>query len=175
MPSQFISPGGTKIQVIAANNATWNPGALTGGTNLTATAGSIYIASIFVPGDMVVSGIRYLAGQTSTAGYWTGIIYDTGGNLVGNTAKTSTNATPTASTSASASLTTGPALLLGPATYFIGIQFSTTDKIVTAQAGADACSGLLATSQTGAFGTVPATITPPTAFSADKGPVASLY
>lgn len=177
MPSTRISPSGTTINARPINIGTWPSVAVTtaGGTDTTPVAGTIYYASVFIPGDILVTGVKFLLGSASTNGTAIVAIYNESGTKLANSATAGTT-TGTAATAQSIALTT-PITLPGPGYYLIGVSLSSTsDRLRTVPAQCDAGSGILAGSVTGTYGTLASSITvSSTAFTAATGPIASLY
>jgi len=64
--------------------------------------------------------------------------------------------------------------ILQPGRYFIAVQCNGTTATTRRQAAANG-GNTMTQSATGTFGTVPASFTPPTTFTADVGPIARLY
>jgi len=64
--------------------------------------------------------------------------------------------------------------ILQPGRYFIAVQCNGTTATTRRQAAANG-GNTMTQSAAGTFGTVPASFTPPTTFTADVGPIAWLY
>jgi len=151
----------------------------------------LWTTDIFVPLNRVVSNIAFLQGSGSVTDNWVGVIYDSYGNIVASTALAGqaqsgastfqvqaialvyTQSATTAGTFSSAAATS--VSLLGPQQYFVGIQINNTSanaiNLVATNTFLDVCCGAITA---GTFGTIPATITPVTTFTALKGPIAYL-
>lgn len=89
MPSNRISPGGTKITGSPIGLGTWQPsvaasGTAGGGDNTACTNGTIYYASIWVPGDIMVTGIAFLVGNTGTQTKVIASLHGSAGTLLAN-------------------------------------------------------------------------------------------
>lgn len=142
------------------------------GTSKTTVAGTLFCADVFVERTFTATGIGVL--NAGTVGTDNGLValYDTGGALVANSA---TAGAVTASANAFQQRNfTATVLLIGPAQYFACYQSNgTTDNIRTV--AASTFIDVLTTSFTGVFGTVPATMTVPTTFTADVGPIAYVF
>lgn len=172
MPSNRITPGGTAIQAAPIGVTTWPNIAATSGTDTTPVAGTIYYASLFIPGDTFITGLNVLLGSASTNGNIIVGLAGLDGTVVANSALAGT-ATTTAAQTQTVNLTT-PYLAPGPGYYLAFVQLSSTsDRFRSVPAYCD--NGIMAGSQTGTFGTVPSTLTVSTTkFTADKGPVVRL-
>lgn len=173
MPSERITPGGTAIAAAPIGVTTWPNPTATSGTDTTAVAGTIYYASVFIPGDTFVTSLNILIGSASTNGT---IIVGIAGASTGNVIATSTLAGTTTTTAAQTQTValTAPVSLPGPGYYVLFAQLSNTgDHIRTVPAFCD--NGIQAGSQTGVTGTIPASLTiSTTKFTADKGPIIRL-
>lgn len=172
MPSNRITPGGTAIQAAPIGVTTWPVIAATSGTDTTPVAGTIYYASIFIPGDTPITGLNILLGSASTNGTVVVGIAGSAGTLVANSVLTGTTTTTAAQTQ-TVNLTV-PYMAPGPGYYLVFAQFSSaSDRFRSVPAFCD--NGIMAGSQTGVAGTIPAQLTVSTTkFTADKGPVIRL-
>lgn len=173
MPSTRITPGGTAIQGLTRNIHTWSNPTATSGTDTTPVAGTWYYASVFIPGDMFVTGISVLEGSASTNGNIIVALYGIDGVLIANSATAGT-ATTTAAQTQNVPFT-APLVVPGPAYLLLASQYSNTgDRLRTIPAFCD--GGSQSGSVTGVVGTVPSPLTvSATIFTADKGPVSKLY
>ena len=153
------------------------------GTNTTDII-QLWVTDILVPYNRIVSNISILSGGTATTDNWLAAIYDAYGTLIastalagqvlatGNTWQTQaialTYARGTTTSTAATSVQ-----LYGPQQYFIVVQGSGTagGAIQTVPAPYQICAGVIAA---GTFGTIPATITVPTTFTAAKAPIVYL-
>ena len=151
----------------------------------------LWVTDIFVPHNRTLTNIAFLQGSGSVTDNWVGVIYDSFGNIVASTALagqaqagadtwqvqpialayTPTGVTAGAFTSAAATTVQ----LYGPQQYYVGIQINNTSanaiRLMAASTFYDVCAGSVAA---GTFGTIPATITPITTFTATKGPFVAL-
>lgn len=127
-----------------------------------------YIAEIFVEGNMTVTGVAVLMGTTAGNGNISVALANSSGVVVASSATTTTSGTSTTFTQVALST---PYSIIGPATYYVLVQGANTgDFLGTHVAGNFGAS--LKTSET--YGTF-TTITPPTTFTANQGPIADLY
>lgn len=146
------------------------------GTN-TADVVQLWVTDIWIPVNRFVTKVGLLQGGTATTDKVLATIYDSQGILIAST--------PLAGTTLSGANTfleltisldgAGAAIpgiqLYGPGQYYIGIQGNGTaaGAIQTVPAPYfDLCCNVVAA---GVFGTLPATITVPTSFTAGKGPI----
>jgi hypothetical protein len=140
------------------------------GTNTTMVAGTHYRAEIFINRRVTLAGIAILNGATVGTDKGIAYLYDSNGALVASSAlagATTSGANAFQTYAFTANVT------VDPGQYFIAYQSNgTTDTIRTTAASTfiDVMTG----SATGTFGT-PLNFTPPTTFTADKGPVAYAY
>ena len=142
------------------------------GTAVSSVAGTVYIADVYVERDFTATGVGIL--NAGTVGTSLGIVglYSAAGNLLANSALA--GAVTAGANAFQQRAFTATIKLLGPAQYFVAYQAnSNTDnfRAIAASTFVD----VVTTSTTGAFGTMPATITVPTTFTADVGPAAYLY
>lgn len=150
----------------------------TAGTNTTLTAATTfgYVSSVFLPINQTLTGVSVLAGGTAgAANHWSVAIYSSaGGTAVAKT--TSTTVASAASTNAFYDIPfSATYAATGPNQYWIEFQTDgTTDKIQTIAAANSFQRTWTQKPATTAFGTFPS-LTPPTTFTADVGPVACLY
>jgi hypothetical protein len=141
------------------------------GTDTAGVAGTEFVNVMDLPQSFVATGLSALSGGTTTSNTVIVAIYDGGGNLIGNSVSTGTTiGTTNVFTDYNF---TKKLVLVGPHRYFITVQLSGTDHIRTVATAT--FQGLLTTSIVGTAGTIPATITAPTTFTADKGPIACLF
>ncbi len=142
------------------------------GTNTADVAGQLWITDIFVPSNMVCTAIGFLQGGTATTDNVLAAIYDGAGNRLGNS-NTAGVVLATANTFAERTLLT-PVQLFGPNFYFVAIQGNGTAAGAIQTIPTLTFVGVKAGVLSGAFGTVPATISPPTTFTAGQGPIVYL-
>lgn len=181
MPSQSIQPGGTKIATRATGIGNWQPAiaaaGTTGGGINTAMALACRYSSIWVPGDCLVTGVKYKAGTTVGTNKAIGVLFDEGGTVLAYSAIAGT-LTSGASTFQTLAFTT-PFFLNGPGIFFIGICFDgSTDTYCTV--AAECHTGILGgTSAQAAFPVSAATINAltvsATPFTTAQCPVVQLY
>lgn len=140
------------------------------GYDSTPVVTEIYISEIFVPANMSVAGIAVLNGSVASDD-WHRALLDKDGALV---AGTPTGAVTSSGTDSyqKAPFTGGAVTVLGPATYYVAqICDGVVDRYNTHALGAFIAGKI--TSQT--YGAIPATNTLPSGFTANLGPIASLY
>lgn len=139
------------------------------GTSAVHVAGTMYRSEVWLPANKVITGISVLNGATAATDNLQVSLYDATGALVAQSAAT-------LATGANAFQDipfTTPYSAKGPALYIVQVQANGTTT--TTRRIAAGTSGLMAASAAGSFGTIPATITPPTTFTADVGPIVDLY
>lgn len=174
MPSANITPGGTKIASLPYNIGTWANNTATAGTDTACTNGTLYYASLRVPGDVVITGITYLVGSVGGTDKVIVSLHDSSGTLLANSALAGTTVATTATTH-NVSLTT-PYLFQGPDIALVGLTFNgTTAKFRSILAYGNAGSGMMAGSATQSFGTAASFVPSTTIFTADKGGICSLF
>lgn len=143
--------------------------ASTDGTNATPSATETYISEVFVPANCTLTGIAIFNGATVGTDKHFVALANSSGTVVA-----ASNAAGTTTSGADAYQRvpfTGTYAAKGPATYYVCLQMNgTTDRY-----NAHPVGNFGASKGTGTvFGTL-ASVTAPTTFTADLGPIASLY
>lgn len=142
------------------------------GTAVSPVAGTVYFADVFVGRDFTATGVGILNAGTIGTNLGIVAVYDSGGVLLANSALA--GAVTVGANAFQQYAFTATVALQGPARYWVAYQANgATDnfRCIAASTFVD----VLTKSQTGAFGTIPATFTVPTTFTADVGPAAYLY
>ncbi len=143
------------------------------GTSTTPSTTGELTASIFVPQTMLATGITNLNGSAvDTGSKKIVILHDATGNLIATSAVAGTAAT--GSDAFQAIPFTATALITGPAYYFVGLQDDTADANGVRTIATATFNNVIASQLTSVFGTV-GSITVPTTFTADQGPIACIY
>lgn len=142
------------------------------GTNTTLVAGTLYRCEIYVPYWATWTGIGVLNGATVGTDNHIVALYDSNGVLVANSALA--GALSAGANAFQQRAFTSPTAPLAPGRYFIAVQSNGTTATLRTWAAANGGNQMTASS-TGTFGTLPASFTPPTTFTADVGPIAHLY
>ena len=155
------------------------------GTNTTDIAGQLWITDIFIPNKKIITGIGFLQGATATTDNVMVGIYNAQGTLIATSATTGVllSGASTFQKQALVVPSTNPSIyggstgitLPGPAQYFIAVQGNGTAAGAIATVAASTYIDVLGSSLAGTFGTFPATITPPTTFTANKAPIVFVY
>jgi hypothetical protein len=140
-------------------------------TDATPAVTELYVAELFIPCNMTVTGIAVLLGS-ATEGNGKVALYDSTGARVAISASTDiSGATVDAYLRVPFST---PYAAKGPATYYAGLIQDNTGNRFNAHTignfGAGKITGLVYATEAGY-----ATITPPTTFTTALGPVATLY
>jgi hypothetical protein len=146
---------------------------LTAGTDVTPVDGTRYSCSIFVPHNLIMTGIGYLIGSAGGTDKAIAELHDADGKLLAYSA----TAGVTVGTLATFQELpfTAPVEVAGPGWYFLSITMNgTTARLRTIATAIGAAQTQLTKSATGTFGTV-GDLTVPTTFTADKGPIAYTY
>jgi hypothetical protein len=142
------------------------PSTTTTGTDTTPVITETYIGEVYVANNCEATGVSLLNGS-AVAGNVKLALYDGLGNVVAQTASTAQAGTA----ALQAVAFTAVAKIKGPATYFVGVQCSSTSaRIRTHTLGVMAAAKKAGET----YGTV-TPITPPTTFTTALGPIASLY
>lgn len=184
--------GGVQYITSGGNTAPWNP-SLSGnpsvpqgprilpnvpinafaslGTNTTRTAGTMYFSEIYVPHYNLWTGIGFLNGATVGTDNLMVMLYSSDGRLIANSAVAGELS---AGANAFQNIAFTSTVYLAPGRYFGAVQGAGTTATIRTQA-ATMGGNMMTGSVAGTFGTVPATITVPTTFTADVGPIFRLY
>lgn len=141
------------------------------GTNTTLVAGTTYFSEIFVPHWNQWTGIGMLNGATVGTDNMLVALYGSNGGLIVNSAVAGALSAGANAFQNRAFLN---AVVLAPGRYFIAFQSNGTTATMRTQAAANG-GNTMTGSVTGTFGTVPSSITVPTTFTADVGPIGRLY
>ncbi len=142
------------------------------GTNTTLVAGTVYWAEVFIPRNTTLTGAGVLNGATVGTNKWiVGLYASAGGAVLANSALAGTTSSGANAFQQIAFTATYAAV--GPARYWIAFQSDgATDTLRTI--AANTFVDVLTKSVTGTFGTLPS-LTVPTTFTADVGPIAYVY
>lgn len=146
--------------------------ASTDGTDLTIVATELYVAEVFVPANVTVTGAAAMWGS-ATEGNAKVMLFDSSGNRVAISASTDVSGYSTDSYGSNIPFT-GTYAAKGPATYYLGVMCDDTNNRLNTHIlgafGAGKITGLAYATEASY-----ATITPPTTFTTGLGPIASLY
>lgn len=162
-----ITPAGT-VSARLAMTGNWKPLAITDGGEVVCVATTTYIAEVFVPSNMTVTGVA-VVNATAVAGNIQVGLADSTGAPIAAALSASTAASGTAAYQRVPFAT--PYAAKGPATYYVQLQCNNTGyKFRTHTVGDFGTQ-----SQTsGTYGTF-ASFTPAGTFTTAVGPVASFY
>lgn len=144
------------------------------GTSTTTGTTSEYTVNVFVPYTFIATGITNLNGSAvDGASKKIFILRTSDGKLIANTATAGTLATGNDAFQAIAF--TATKIVTGPAYYLMGLQDDTADVNGIRTVAASTFNGIVGSAITSVFGTVAASVTAPTTFTADVAPIACLY
>jgi hypothetical protein len=136
-------------------------------TDQTPVATEVYIAEVYIPSNMTVTGVAVFNGTAVSGNMKAGLANSAGVNVAtsGSTAASGTEAYQLVPF-------TAPYAAKGPATYYVETFYdNNTQRANAIKMGA--CGASVQTGQT--FSTGFTSITPPATFTANVGPAASLY
>jgi hypothetical protein len=143
------------------------------GTNTTGVNNQEWLTSIWVPQTCYVTGVKVLSGGTSTTDNIVGLLRDAGGNIIANAA--AAGVTLSGANTFQTQAFVNKTLVVGPALYYIGVQTNGTNAGDLQTVAASTFIDVAAGSVSNTFGTVTGTVTVPTTFTGNKGPIAYLY
>lgn len=142
------------------------------GTNSTDVAGQFWITDIWVPASKRITKIGFLQGGTATTDNFLVALYDSAGNLLGNS--TTTGVVLSGANTFQEQTLVAPVQVYGPQQYYVAIQGSGTTagslRTIATSTWINRLCGVVA----GTFGTVPSVLAVPATFTADKGPIVYL-
>lgn len=141
--------------------------ATTSGTDATPVITEVYIAEVYVPCTMTVTGVAVFNGSVASGNIKVGLA-DGAGAVVATSASTAMSGTDAYQRVPF----TAAAKVVGPGTYYVLLFIDNT----TARYNTHTVGNFGAGKQTGqVYATGFTTITPPTTFTTALGPIASLY
>lgn len=144
------------------------------GTNTTSVLDSIYCTEVDMPYSKLVTGLGiHVATTGNSSDLWVLGLYDSGGNLLANSATAGT--APGVAYSWSPFVFTSKYYVVGPGQYFgcmipISTTTATVDTVTTGKG-----SNMLTYGATSSTAALPATFTPPTGFTTVVGPYFYVY
>lgn len=150
-----------------------NPGNLIAPTTVTHVDGTEWYSQLYITSNATLTGACWLNGATVTTDNTIAILFDSAGNILANSALTGAADTGHASQYQCAAFL-ATATVIGPGTYYVGIQTKGTTDGFQAYATGGAPTNYATGSKTGTFGTL-TNITPPTTFTTAKGPLMFTY
>jgi hypothetical protein len=142
------------------------------GSNTTDIAGQLWLTDIIPPNDQVVGTIGFLQGGTATTDNFLVAIFDAAGNRLGTSNLAGVVLSGASSFQEQALL--APVQVRGGQRYFVAVQGNGTAAGAIQTIPTATFVGVRAGVLSGAFGTVPAVINPPTTFTAGSGPIVYL-
>lgn len=150
----------------------WTPGTLTGGTSTNGSATVLYMTQIYIDYGVTITGIAVNNAATVGTNKYIVALFNGSGVPVANSALAGVT---TAGASSYQSIPfTSPYALTVPGTYWIGVYINgATDTFYTEPAVAQ-IGGLAGSVSGQVFGTV-GSVTLPTTFTANVGPIAFTY
>lgn len=145
------------------------------GTSTTVVADKTYYADVFIPETgKVLTGIGWLNGTTATTDKTIVSLYNSAGTLLANSVITGGGTLIATSNVFQQVAFTATYTILKPGRYWIGYQqngTTATPRTIATATWVDVLTG----SATGVNAVAAPTITPPTTFTADVGPIAYVY
>jgi hypothetical protein len=143
------------------------------GTNSTAVAAELYCTEVRLPYSRLLTGYAPHIGTTGGTEKWIVALYDSGGNLLANSAVA--GATVGSGNAWQATAFTAPYYAVGPAQYFACLMSNgTTATIDTVTTGKDDNILTFKSASAGTFGTLP-NFTAPTSFASVSGAYGYVY
>lgn len=142
------------------------------GTNTTDVAGQLWITDIHIPYTRTVTKVGFLQGGTATTDNCLVALFDGAGNKL--TTSALTGVVLSGANTFQEQTLLAATTLTGPGIYFVAVQCNgTTAGALQILASPNIMNRSSVVS--GTFGTVPATITPPTTWTTGQAPVVYVY
>lgn len=141
------------------------------GTSNVHVAGTLHLSEVYVPARATFTGIGVLNGTIVGTDNMLVALYDSAGALVANSAVAGALS---AGANAFQNVAFTAVATLEPGRYFLGVQMNGATATTRKLKAADS-PNVLTRSSTGTFGTIPATVTVPTAFVDVAGVISYLY
>lgn len=164
--------GGVTVANPKVNWGTWRPSALTSGTSTQASSTTVYVAQITIEHNTTLTGIKVNNAATVGTNKYIVALFNSAGTALANSSLS--GVTTSGADSYQTIPFTGTYAVVGPGVYWIAVYMNgTTDRFRTVPAVGE-YAGLAGSVSGQTFGTV-ASLTLPTTFSADLGPVAFTY
>lgn len=138
----------------------------------TYASGTEYAGMLYIPSNATLTGACLLNGGTTGTNTNIYILWNSAGTVVAHTATAGTT-TGTASKYSCVAFT-ATVNVMGPQTYFIGVQANGTTDNFQSYAAGSVPTGYFTTSTTGVFGTLTNLVVPST-FTANVGPLMMVY
>lgn len=166
-PTNGIGPAAGFSIPKAWHTGEMSPPTTTTGTDTTPVVTEVYLARVFIPANVTITGLSLLNGS-AVAGNIQGVLYDVNGVPLANTASTAQSGTAAYQQVPF----TSPLAVKGPAAYFVAWSFNNT----SARFRSHILGNFVAGKATGqVFGTIPNPITIPTGFTTNLGPISDTY
>lgn len=143
------------------------------GTNTADVNGQEWLTSIYVPQTAWVTGVSFMSGGTATTDNMYVILRDSAGNVMATSALA--GAVLSGANTFQTRAFTSQILLVGPARYFVSVVGNGTAAGAIETISASTYTNVVCATASGTFGTVTATFTVPTTFTAGKCPVVQIY
>lgn len=160
--------GGFSVGPRTVHSGGASPATATTGTDTTPSVTETHIVEIFVPSNMTATGIALLNGSATAGNYQLSMADSTGAVI----AAAQTASTAGSGTAAYQRIPFAVAwAATGPATYYVLLQNNNTGNRFRTHAAGNFGASVKTGETFGAF----TAVTPPTTFTADKGPICSLY
>lgn len=136
--------------------------------------GQEWYSALLIPQNTILTGACQFNGNGTLADKMIVILWDHNGNVLANS--TTAGVAQSGTLQYQCQAFTSPVYVTGPQSYFVGVQGNgtTAASLATYAAGA-VPTGYAVGKQSGTFGTVAAITTVPTSFTANQGPVMSVY
>lgn len=153
----------------------WNPVAATSGTDTTPAEKKLFVTSLFLPVNKTIKGIGYLVGSVGGTNKVVAGLWSAAGEILAHSSETTEGATVGTAAEKQELDLTAEYKATGPAVYFIGVTMNGNTARLRSIPKNTAGANTFSEEITITTKNVLAKITAPTAFTADRGPVAWVY
>ncbi len=168
-----VQSGGITQAVEPHGFSNWQAIAATSGTDTTPASGTQFVTSIWLPANKTLTGVGYLIGSVGGTDRAYAVLYSASGAVLANSTLASNGTVVGTAANVQTLAFTSTYAAKGPAMYYVGLSMNgNTARLRTVPAHTQA--GLYAGQVAQTHATV-AAITPPTTFTADKGPILFVY
>jgi hypothetical protein len=169
-------PGGITPASAFPGPVTWQAPTAESGTDTAFAEKKLFTASLALPCNMTVTGVKYLLGAGGGTNKVIAALFNSAGQKVANSSEATEGTVAGTEKTVQTLAFTTPYQAKGPATYFVAITANgATAKLRTIPANTALNGILTAEISLTTKNVVPASVTAPTEWIAAKGPVAGLY
>lgn len=153
----------------------WNPNTATSGTDTTPAEKKLFVTSVWIPSFKICKGIGYLVGSVGGTNKAVAGLFNSAGLVVAKTSETTEGTLVGTAAEIQEIAFTSEYAAAAPGLYYIGITMNGNTARLRSIPTNTAGSNIFTTEASLTTKNVLETITPPTTFTGNKGPVAWVY